>query len=93
MPKFVIEREMVGVGQLPADALTALATKARDVVGAADGDVEWLYSFVTDNKTYCVYVAPDEEVLRERSAQAGFVTTRVSQVSTVLGPGSGQPTS
>lgn len=84
MPQFVIEREMVGVGNLSAEELQAMAKKTREVVNDSATDVQWLYSFVTDDKTYCVYIAPDEEVLRQRSERAGFPINRVSRVTSVL---------
>ncbi|TVR62154.1 MAG: DUF4242 domain-containing protein [Candidatus Competibacteraceae bacterium] len=84
MPQFVIEREMVGVGNLSAVELQAMAKKTREVVNDSATDVQWLYSFVTDDKTYCVYIAPDEEVLRQRSERAGLPVSRVSRVTSVL---------
>lgn len=84
MPQFVIEREIAGIGNLSAEALHAMAKKTREVVNDPATNVQWLYSFVTDNKTYCVYLAPDEAILRQRSERAGFPITRVSQVTSVL---------
>ncbi|MCP5159208.1 MAG: DUF4242 domain-containing protein [Gammaproteobacteria bacterium] len=84
MPQFVIEREIVGVGSLPAATLDAMAKKTREVVNDPVASVQWLYSFVTDDKTYCVYLAPDEEVLRQCSERAGLPISRVSRVTSVL---------
>ena len=84
MPKFLIERDFAGVGKLSSNQLQTMSKKAREIVADPAGGVQWLYSFVTDDKTYCVYIAPDEEVLRERSDLAGFPTTRVSRVSSVI---------
>jgi uncharacterized protein DUF4242 len=64
MPKFVIEREIAGAGKLSAEEIKAVSKKAREVVADPAANVQWLYSFVTEDKTYCVYIAPDEEVLR-----------------------------
>jgi hypothetical protein len=86
MPKFVIEREIAGAGKLSAEELQAVSRKARKVVSDPASDVQWLYSFVTEDKTYCVYIAPDEEVLRRRSELAGFPTNRVSHVTSVIDP-------
>lgn len=84
MPQFVIEREIAGVGSLPEETLNAMAKKTREVVNDATTNVQWLYSFVTDNKTYCVYLAPDEEVLRQSSERAGLPISRMSRVTSVL---------
>ena len=89
MPQFLIEREIAGVGKLPPESLQAMAHKARDQVHDPAQNVQWLYSYVTENKTYCVYLAPDEEVLRQRSADAGFPVTRVSEVTSMLEPPAG----
>lgn len=86
MPQFVIEREIPGVGNLSAEELQAMSKKTREVVNDPTSNVQWLYSFVTDNKTYCVYIAPDEEVLRQRSERAGFPVNRVSRVTSMLDP-------
>lgn len=84
MPQFVIEREITGVGSLPEETLNAMAKKTREVVNDTTANVQWLYSFVTDNKTYCVYLAPDEEVLRQSSERAGLPISRMSRVTSVL---------
>ncbi|MCI0654948.1 MAG: DUF4242 domain-containing protein [Methylococcaceae bacterium] len=86
MPKFLIEREMEGAGSLTDGQLQAMAEKARAVVADPAANVQWLYSFVAEDRTYCVYIAPDEEVLREQSELAGFPTTRVSRVLKVIDP-------
>ena len=84
MPKFVIERDIADVGKLSQDELKSISQTARDVMMAPGADVQWLYSFVTDDKTYCVYIAPDEEILRDRSKAAGFPTTRISRVTSMI---------
>ena len=86
MPQFVIEREIPGIGKLSPEELQAMSKKAREVVTDPARQVQWLYSFVTDDKTYCVYIAPDEEILRESSERAGFPVSRVSQVTSMLDP-------
>lgn len=86
VPKFVIERDIAGVGGLPAEDLQAMARRATEMVADPAAQVEWLYSFVTGDKTYCVYIAPNEEVLRQRNDRAGFPTNLVSRVTAVLGP-------
>jgi len=84
MPQFVIEREIAGVGSLPEETLNSMAKKTREIVNDSTANVQWLYSFVSDNKTYCVYLAPDEEVLRQSSERAGLPISRVSRVISVL---------
>lgn len=90
MPQFIIEREIEGVGSLSAQQLDAMAKKTREVKNDAMVDVEWMYSFVTDNKTYCVYLAPDEEILRQHSASAGLPVSRVSRVTSMLDSDTGK---
>lgn len=86
MPKFVIERDFADVGKLSEDELKTISRTARDVIMAPGTEIQWLYSFVTENKTYCVYIAPDEEILRTRSEAAGFPTTRISRVTSTIDP-------
>lgn len=86
MPQFLIEREIAGVGSRSPESLQAMAYKAREQVHDPAQNIQWLYSYVTENKTYCVYLAPDEEVLRQRSEAAGFPVARVSKVTSVLEP-------
>ncbi|MCB1776369.1 MAG: DUF4242 domain-containing protein [Candidatus Competibacteraceae bacterium] len=84
MPHFIIEREIAGVGSLSTETLDDIAKKTRKVVNDPMTNVRWLYSFVTDNKTYCVYLAPDEEVLRQSSERAGLPISHVSRLTSVL---------
>lgn len=90
MPKFIIEREIAGVGRLSNPEMEAISKKAREVVSDPASHVQWLYSFVTADKTYCVYLAPDEGVLRERSELAGFPTNRVARISSTIDPTTGE---
>jgi hypothetical protein len=86
MPQFLIEREIAGVGSQSPESLQAMACKAFEQLHDPARHIEWLYSYVTENKTYCVYLAPDEEVLRQRSQAAGFPVARVSEVTSMLEP-------
>jgi hypothetical protein len=86
MPKFVIEREVPGAGELSADQLSAMAQKSNRVIGELGPDIRWLTSYVTDDKLYCVYVAPDEDIILEHARCGGFPLDKVSKVSTVIDP-------
>ena len=72
MPKFVIEREIPGVGRLPADSMRTLSKKSCEVLEKMGPSIQWVESFVTNDKLYCVYIAPDEEAVRQHAAQGGF---------------------
>ena len=86
MPKYVIERDLPGAGDLSADDLQGIATKSNQVIAALGPDIRWLHSYVTDDKIYCVYIAPDEEILVEHANCGGFPINRVSKVSEVIDP-------
>lgn len=86
MPKFVIEREIPGAGQLSAADLKAISQKSCGVLNAMGPQIQWVESFVTDDKVYCIYVAPDEAAVREHARQGGFPANRVSRVGAVIGP-------
>ena len=86
MPKYVIEREIPGVGQLSERDLKAASQKSCRALGQLDGQVQWLHSFVTDDKLYCVYIAPNEELILEHARLGGFPANRISQVRTIIDP-------
>jgi hypothetical protein len=86
MPKFVIEREIPGAGRLSPQDLHAISQKSCGVLGAMGPKIQWVESFVTDDKIYCVYVAPDEATVREHARQGGFPANRVSQVRAMIDP-------
>jgi hypothetical protein len=86
MPKFVIERDFPGAGKLPADQLQAISQKSCGVLRNLGPQIQWLHSYVTDDKIYCVYIAPDEETVRQHAQQGGFPANRISQVRTVIDP-------
>lgn len=90
VPQFIIEREIEGVGSLSAQTLREMADKVRKVENDMAADVEWMYSFVSDNKTYCVYLAPDEAILRQHSERAGLPVSRVSRVTSVIDANAGK---
>jgi cell division inhibitor SulA len=81
MPKFVIEREIPGVGSLKAVSQTSCG-----VLRNLGPQIQWLQSYVTDDKIFCVYIAPNEEMIREHAKQGGFPANKVSQVRTIIDP-------
>jgi hypothetical protein len=86
MPKFVIEREIPGAGKLSPQELQAVSQKSCSVLRELGPQIQWLQSYVTDNKIYCIYIAPDEKTVREHASRGGFPANSVSQVRTVIDP-------
>ena len=86
MPKFVIEREISGVGKSSPAELHAISQKSCGVLQNMGPKIQWLHSYVTDNKIYCVYIAPDEATVREHARQGGFPANSVAKVMTVIDP-------
>lgn len=86
MPKYVIEREIPNVGKLSQQDLQAVSQKSCSVLQNLGPQVQWVESFVTDDKIYCIYNAPNEEMIREHARQGGFPANRVSAVRSIIGP-------
>jgi hypothetical protein len=86
MPKYVIEREIPGAGNLSASDLTAISQKSCGVLRNMGPQIQWVHSYVTDNKIYCVYVAPDEATVREHAKQGGFPANSVARVHRMIEP-------
>jgi hypothetical protein len=86
MPKYVIEREIPGAGNLSAQELKAISQKSCGVLSNLGPQIQWLQSYVTGDKIYCVYIAPNEELVKEHAKQGGFPANRISQVATVIDP-------
>jgi len=86
MPKFVIERELAGVGKLPKNELQAISQKSCGVLQSMGPRIQWLQSFVTADKIYCVYIAPDETTVREHAQKGGFPANNVARVLSVIDP-------
>ena len=86
MKKYVIERPMPGIGSLTRDELHAGATRSCDALDELGPDIQWVHSYVTDNKIYCVYIAPNEELVQEHARLGGFPANHVAQVKTVIDP-------
>lgn len=86
MPKYVIEREIPGAGNLTKEQLNGISQTSCGVLNDMGPQIQWLQSYVTDNKIYCVYIAPNEEMVREHANQGGFPANSVSKVVTVIDP-------
>ena len=86
MPKFVIEREIAGAGKLSAPELQAVSQKSCSVLQQLGPQIQWVQSYVTGDKIYCVYIAPNEEMIREHAAQGGFPANRISEIKSVIDP-------
>lgn len=86
MPKYVIEREIPGAGGLSAEQLQGISQKSCGVLRNLGPQIQWLQSYVTDDKIYCVYIAPNEAMVREHAKQGGFPANRVSEVKSIIDP-------
>jgi hypothetical protein len=86
MPKFVIEREIPGAGSLTPEQLKSISQKSCAVLHEMGPQIQWVESFVTADKIYCIYVAPDEAAVREHARQGGFPANSVAQVRTIISP-------
>jgi hypothetical protein len=89
MPKYVIERELPGAGALGAEELKAISQKSNQVIASLGPDITWLTSYVTDDKIYCVYTAPDTDIIMEHARCGGFPADRISKVREVIDPSTG----
>ncbi len=86
MPKYVIEREIPGAGKLSAQELQGISQKSVAVLNEMGPQIQWVHSYVTDDKIYCVYIAPNKEMVREHAKQGGFPANLVSEVKSVIDP-------
>jgi hypothetical protein len=86
MPKYVIEREIPGAGALSDDELREIALRSLAALGELGSQIQWIQSYVTDNKVYCVYLAPDDELIREHARRAGIPADRIAAVRKLLDP-------
>ena len=89
MPKYVIERELPGAGKLTPDELREISQQSNKVISSLGPEIQWQQSFVTDDKIYCVYVASDEDIIFEHARCGGFPADKVSRVTTVIDPTTG----
>ncbi|HSV47018.1 MAG TPA: DUF4242 domain-containing protein [Ramlibacter sp.] len=86
MPKYVIERELPGAGQMSGAQLKEIAQGSCSVLEQMGPQIQWQHSYVTGDKIYCVYIAPNEEMVREHARKGGFPANQISRVSTVIDP-------
>ncbi len=86
MPKFVIEREIAGAGKLPWPELQAISQKSCGVLQSMGPTIQWLQSYVTDDKIYCLYIAPDEATIRAHAKKGGFPANSIARVRSVIDP-------
>jgi len=86
MPKFLIEREIPGAGSLSQQELQAISQTSCGVLQKMGPQIQWLQSYVTGDKIYCVYIAPNEEMIREHASQGGFPANRVSEIKSIIDP-------
>ena len=86
MPKYIIEREIAGAGKLTPEQLQNISRKSCGVLKNIGPQIQWLESYVTDDKVYCVYIAPDEATVREHAKQGGFPANRISEVKGIIDP-------
>jgi hypothetical protein len=86
MPKYVIEREMPGVGNLSEQELQGASQKSCSVLNNLGPQIQWVQSYVTGDKLYCVYIAPNEEMIRQHAEQGGFPANRISEIKSVIDP-------
>jgi hypothetical protein len=86
MPKYIIEREIPNAGALTAEQLQGISQKSCSVLHAMGPQIQWLQSYVTGDKVYCVYIAPDEASIREHAEKGGFPANSISEIKTVIDP-------
>jgi hypothetical protein len=86
MPKYVIERDIPGVGGSPAEALQAVSQTSCNVLRELGPEIQWVHSYVTGDKIYCVYIAPNEDIIREHATRGGFPANAINEVKTVIDP-------
>jgi hypothetical protein len=86
MPKFVIEREIPGAGKLTKDQLQGISQKSCGVLREMGPEIQWVQSYVTDDKIYCIYIAPDEAAVRKHAEMGGFPANSIAQVRTTIDP-------
>lgn len=91
MPKYVIEREIPGAGKLSAKELQSISQKSCSVLTKLGPQIQWIHSYVTNDKIYCLYIAPNETMVREHARQGGFPADRISEVKSVIDPTTAEP--
>lgn len=91
MPKYLIERNLPGAGQLTADELQGISQQSVKALGSLGGRAQWLQSYVTDDKVFCVFIADDEATVREHAERGGFPCNAVQRVATIVDPTTAEP--
>ncbi|HST22535.1 MAG TPA: DUF4242 domain-containing protein [Blastocatellia bacterium] len=86
MPKYIIEREIPGAGNLSAEELQGISQKSCSVLNQMGPQIQWVQSYVTGDKVYCVYIAPNEDMIKEHAQQGGFPANRISEVKSLIDP-------
>lgn len=86
MPKYVIERDIPGAGSMTASDLQGASSKSCSVLNAMGAEIQWIHSYVTDNKIYCVYTAPNKEMIEEHARESGFPANSISEVRALIDP-------
>ena len=90
MPKYVIEREISGAGNMTPQQLQAVSQTSCGVLRKLGPEIQWVHSYVTDDKIYCIYIAPDEKLIREHATQGGFPANRISEIKSIIDPTSAE---
>ena len=84
MPKYVIEREIPGAGSMSGEDLRGASAKSCSVLNKLGNDIQWIHSYITDDKLYCIYTAPSEDLIREHAEQSGFPANKISEVKALI---------
>ncbi len=90
MPKYIIEREIPGAGQLSGEALQQISQKSCCILKEMGPQIQWIESYVTDDKVYCIYIAPDEQSIRDHAIRGEFPANSIAQIKTVIDPTTGE---
>jgi hypothetical protein len=90
MPKFIIEREIPEAGKLPPNELQQISQKSCSVLKLMGSQIQWLESYVTDDKIYCIYIAPDKETIQSHADQGGFPANSIAKIKTIIDPTTGE---
>lgn len=84
MPKFIIERKIPGAGKFSAENLKAISQKSREVLCSLGSDIQWIHSYVAGDKIYCIYLAPNEDLIREHARLGGFPADSITEISNII---------
>lgn len=86
MPRFIIERQIPGAGNLSAESLKSISQKSRQALCTLGSDIQWIHSYVAGDKIYCIYMAPNEELIREHARLGGFPANAITEISNIIDP-------